>query len=130
MSGDLARERVQNKNLIEHIISHRTYVFSPEERRFLRRLAFLHPIRYRRLVAEMRLIAVSPLFDCSYYRQTNEDADKTPLLHFCQEGWRNGRNPSEYFDISRYLNDNQTCDPHENPLVHFLRNNGGGECFP
>ena len=111
--------------LQKRVVSFRPYSFSPEERRRLRRLAFLHPIRCRRLTAEMRLIASSPLFDAEYYCHNNPEAAKAPLLHFCQQGWQGGRNPSAHFDINNYLNNDQTCDPRENPLVHFLRRRHG-----
>ena len=121
LSDELDKESAQIRTLQERIVSFRPYSFSSEEHGHLRRLAFLHPIRCRRLVAEMRLIASSPLFDAEYYRQNNPEAVKAPLLHFCQQGWHDGRNPSAFFDINDYLNNNQTCDPRENPLAHFLR---------
>ena len=120
-----ARLRAALSALRKRIVSFRPYSFSPEERRRLRRLAFLHPIRCRRLVAEMRLIASSPLFDAKYYCQNNAEAAKAPLLHFCQQGWQGGRNPSAHFDITNYLNNDQTCGPRENPLAHFLRRRNG-----
>ena len=126
LTGEIAQDKAKIKELRDRIASYRTYSFSPDERRYLRRLAFLHPIRCRRLAAEMRLIASSPLFDAEYYGRMNVEAGKTPLLHFCLQGWQNGRNPSAYFDIDSYLDRDQTCDPHENPLVHFLRGDGEG----
>ena len=121
LSDELVKERGLTRTLQGRIVSFRPYSFSPEERRYLRRLAFLHPIRCRRLAAEMRLIASSPLFDAEYYCQNNAGACNAPLLHFCQQGWHEGRNPSAQFDVNDYLNNDQTCDPHENPLAHFLR---------
>ena len=121
LSDELVKESAQIRTLQERIVSFRPYSFSSEEHGHLRRLAFLHPIRCRRLVAEMRLIASSPLFDAEYYRQNNPEAVKAPLLHFCQQGWHEGRNPSALFDINDYLSNNQTCDPRENPLAYFLR---------
>ena len=124
LSDELARKKAQASALQKRIVLFRPYSFSQEERRRLRRLAFLHPIRCRHLVAEMRLIASSPLFDVEYYCQNNAEAAETPLLHFCQQGWRSGRNPSALFDINDYLNGDQTCGPHENPLAHFLQREG------
>ena len=124
LSDGLVEERVRVSALQKRIVSFRPYSFSPEERRHLRCLAILHPIRCRRLLAEMRLIASSPLFDVEYYCRNNAEAGKTPLLHFCQKGWREGCNPSALFDINDYLNNDQTCDPRENPLAHFLQGDG------
>ena len=126
LSEELVEEKSLTRALQKRIVSFRPYSFSLEERRYLRRFAFLHPIRCRRLAAEMRLIAASPLFDVEYYCRNNPEAGKAPLLHFCQKGWHEGSNPSALFDVNAYLNNDQTCDPHENPLAHFLRGDGKG----
>ena len=122
---ELADEKFQAEAMLTRIVTHRTYAFSPVERKYLRRLAILHPIRSRRLREEMRLIAASPLFDPEYYRKNNTDAFNkiadAPLLHFCLAGWREGRNPSAYFDVATYADDHRTYNSDENPLAHFLK---------
>ncbi len=45
-------------------------------------------------------------FDDKYYLDKNPDvsaAGVDPLEHFCNYGWREGRNPSENFDVKFYL---------------------------
>ena len=125
LRADLSEKSALAEAMRLRIVSHRMYVLSPEERRYLRRFAILHPIRCKRLREEMRLIAASPLFDPEYYRKNNADVlDKIanmPLLHFCLAGWQEGRNPSAYFDVSTFADDHRTYHSDENPLEHFLK---------
>ena len=52
------------------------------------------------------LIKRSGMFDKNYYLLKNPDvrnADIDPLWHFVKFGWREGRNPSEFFNGNEYL---------------------------
>lgn len=73
--------------------------------------------------AELALIA--PAFDVSFYLSDNPDiaqAGVDALKHYLHLGWREGRNPSPWFDTARYIaaHDELAEDP-INPLVHCLR---------
>ena len=64
---------------------------------------------------------ISNLFDPDYYRQTYADVaekDTDPLLHYCEFGWREMRDPSPYF--STFFYQSQIVDKGINPLLHYL----------
>ncbi|MGC2413692.1 MAG: glycosyltransferase family 9 protein, partial [Stellaceae bacterium] len=67
----------------------------------------------------------SGLFDAQYYLATYEDvADRNidPLVHYLEEGAREGRNPSADFDSRFYLEQcNLRGEEPDNPLLHYLR---------
>ena len=71
------------------------------------------------------LILKSGLFDSAYYLNTYLDIQKAnvnPLWHFVRFGWREGRNPSENFNVSYYLKKYSDVRKLElNPLVHFIK---------
>jgi len=69
----------------------------------------------------------SPLgdFDIEYYAENNPDvvAAKIDLFdHFCNNGVREGRNPSADFDIRFYTKRYLKGDPTNNPFLHYLAN--------
>jgi glycosyltransferase involved in cell wall biosynthesis/SAM-dependent methyltransferase len=73
--------------------------------------------------AEVAAIRASRMFDERYYRAEYPDlatiAD--PIRHYCEHGWREGRNPSAEFDTSFYLESN--ADIREaglNPFFHYV----------
>ncbi len=80
----------------------------------------------------------SGLFDaewyCLAYRSCiPEGAD--PLLHFCEQGWREARRPNFYFDTAWYLarNDDVLASG-DNPLAHYFfygerEGRAPGPCF-
>lgn len=50
-----------------------------------------------------------------------------PWTHFSNQGWKEGRNPSPFFDVDAYLTSNSdVAAAGVNPLVHYL-NWGLGE---
>ena len=73
---------------------------------------------------EYDLIAKSGLFDPDYYLHANPDVadlNVDPLMHYLEQGCREGRNPSDRFDTAYYLA--QCLDLKEqptNPLLHYL----------
>lgn len=62
-------------------------------------------------------------FDPDYYLKAYPDVAKSgsdPLLHFCEFGWRELRNPSDTFDTGWYWLVHQQNDSRElNPLIHY-----------
>jgi hypothetical protein len=55
---------------------------------------------------EVEAITESGLFDASYYLAMYSDIqlpNSDPIRHYCEHGWREGRNPSDDFDTLGYL---------------------------
>ena len=79
-----------------------------------------------KLLIEYWIIRKSNLFDCDYYLFTNPDvksAKKDPIIHFIQNGWKEGRNPSSKFNSKSYLETNPDVKHSEiNPLIHYIKN--------
>lgn len=67
---------------------------------------------------------VAAEFDEVYYLEVNPDvadAGVDPLVHFMQNGWREGRDPNAYFSVRRYLEVNvDVAEAGVNPFLHFL----------
>ncbi len=67
---------------------------------------------------------IGPLFDAALYAAEYADVvgDAAALLrHFCQSGWREGRNPNRAFDTASYLLAHPDVDAHGmNPYYHYL----------
>ncbi len=86
-----------------------------------------------RKIWEYAFIKRSTLFDPRYYLFTYPDvriADIDPLWHYVKIGWKEGRSPSENFDLSHYISINEGMGtPSVNPLVYYLKNRKkiGGE---
>jgi glycosyltransferase involved in cell wall biosynthesis len=63
-------------------------------------------------------------FDRDYYLRTYPDIDNgivDPLEHFCLFGWREGRNPCDWFSTTYYLHTHSdVADAGVNPFVHYL----------
>ena len=82
-----------------------------------------HATPERRIEAEVEAIRASDLFDVDYYLATYPDIQpppKDPIRHYCERGWREGRDPSEEFDTRYYLEaygDIKNADT--NPLWHY-----------
>ena len=56
--------------------------------------------------AQIEAIRASGLFDADYYFATYTDIQpppQDPIRHYCERGWREGRNPSAEFDTRGYL---------------------------
>jgi hypothetical protein len=75
--------------------------------------------------AALEQLDLSGLFDAAWYLLGNPDvraAGLDPLMHFCRNGWREGRKPNRYFDPAWYLDQHPdvraAC---MNPLLHYLR---------
>ena len=74
--------------------------------------------------AQMEAIRASGLFDADYYLATYPDIQpplQDPIRHYCERGWREGRNPSAEFDTQGYLAAyNDVKDAKMNPLWHYV----------
>ncbi len=64
-------------------------------------------------------------FDAAYYLETYPDVKETglsPIEHYIETGWREGRNPSAHFDTVHYLKANADIGIAEvNPFYHYVR---------
>lgn len=73
---------------------------------------------------EYRTIVLSGQFDRSYYLVENLDvlcSEIDPLVHYCQTGWRERRQPNQEFDPDDYLHHlRQPLKKDENPFYHFI----------
>lgn len=74
---------------------------------------------------QITLIKNSGYFDHDYYLSQNPDINSDridPIQHFCQWGWKEGRDPNPDFSIIEYKERYNLSD--ENPLVFHLEING------
>ncbi|MFD1381193.1 hypothetical protein [Fodinicurvata halophila] len=66
-------------------------------------------------------------FDSHFYLENNPDvADNgvDPLVHYCEYGWREGRDPNAEFSIHNYINSTPGYNPDQgDPLLHAIKNN-------
>lgn len=74
--------------------------------------------------AELRMLKESGLFDVEWYLATYPDvasAKLDPAVHYIENGWREGRNPSPAFCTSYYLRRHaDVAELGVNPLIHFI----------
>jgi glycosyltransferase involved in cell wall biosynthesis len=72
-----------------------------------------------------RLIRSSGLFDAAYYLRSNPDVagrGVDAVMHFVEDGAREGRRPNPQFDPAEYLEDfPELRASGANPLAHFIR---------
>lgn len=79
-----------------------------------------------RMLREPALFAVDPhpLFAATFYLSENADVAAggiSPLAHYLQHGWTEGRNPHPYFANDWYLERNpDVASQGINPLLHYL----------
>lgn len=78
-----------------------------------------------RFTKDYWIIKWSGLFDPAYYLRQYPDvrhADVDPLEHFVLHGWKEGRNPNEWFNTMEYLEKNPDgARAGINPFVHWIR---------
>ena len=76
------------------------------------------------LDAEVQAIRASGLFDEAFYLSMYHDLPpmlRDPIRHYCQHGWREGRNPSDDFDTRFYLDTySDIRDAGLNPFWHYV----------
>lgn len=75
-------------------------------------------------IGARKLLDPHPLFDMSFYVESNKDISFeqiNPLMHFLRKGWREGRNPHPLVDIRYYLERYKDLEQLDvNPLSHFI----------
>jgi len=72
---------------------------------------------------EKQIVKNSGYFDSEWYVKTYQDVQKAridPLLHYCNFGHREGRDPGPNFSTSEYRAKNRDCGPTANPVVHCV----------
>lgn len=78
----------------------------------------------RRRREQLSTIAQSGLFDGAWYLRQYPDvaaAGLDPLVHFAENGWREGRDPGPSFRTSAYLKVNpDVAGTGRNPLLHYI----------
>jgi glycosyltransferase involved in cell wall biosynthesis/predicted O-methyltransferase YrrM len=74
--------------------------------------------------AEVDAIKKSGLFDEAFYRSMYTDLQLAPddaIRHYCEKGWREGRNPSDSFDTCSYLKTySDIRNAGTNPFWHYV----------
>ncbi len=69
---------------------------------------------------------IGPVFDAALYAREYRDIEgdaATLLRHFCERGWKEGRNPNAGFDTVSYLMMHPDVAEHRlNPFFHYLLN--------
>ena len=74
---------------------------------------------------EQEKAEIAPLFDEFYYISTYDDVRGSKfnaLDHYIEYGWREGRDPSEWFSTRAYLNAySDVRNAGVNPLLHYAR---------
>lgn len=67
-----------------------------------------------------RMPGFDEVYYCYWYRDIAHFSG-TPLQHYLQHGWREGRDPSAGFSTDGYLAANSdVAESDQNPLTHFL----------
>lgn len=73
---------------------------------------------------KVEIIRKSELFDEAFYRSMYPDLQPPPrdaIRHYCEYGWREGRNPSVDFDTCFYLTTySDICNAGINPFLHYV----------
>lgn len=74
--------------------------------------------------AEEEMIRCSEWFNAEWYLSEYQDvlvSKVDPAHHYYYQGWREGRNPSTFFDTNAYIQTHfGDRAPSLNPLIHFL----------
>ena len=72
---------------------------------------------------EAALARVKAAFDPRFYRDTNPDLpeETDAFAHFMGPGWRQMRDPADWFSVEKYLRDNaDIAQQGQNPFAHYL----------
>lgn len=73
--------------------------------------------------SDRELISSSTLFDTAFYLNKYPDiarAGVDPIKHYCEFGYKEGRNPSSNFNTKAYISINK-LKQNQNPLVHYIK---------
>ena len=74
-----------------------------------------------------------PEFDAKFYLETYKDiavAGVDPFEHFLFHGYREGRNPSSWFNTRFYIQRYLKGETEQNPLLHYLEHRNEPGIFP
>jgi ADP-heptose:LPS heptosyltransferase/GT2 family glycosyltransferase len=71
------------------------------------------------------IVSVQAFFDAAYYRARYADISSNPqidpLRHYCSVGWKQGRDPTNWFSTKRYLDSHpEVAAAGVNPFVHYV----------
>jgi hypothetical protein len=83
--------------------------------------------------SDVSIVDSSGLFDRDWYLRSYPEVTERgdPLVHFCEEGWRQGLQPNPYFDLAWYVKTyNAEFAPNENPLLHYIRRGERENAWP
>ncbi|GEM_PF-3557462 len=72
---------------------------------------------------DIEIIKSSKIFDTNYYLKTYPDIEKAgvdPVKHYCEFGFKEGRNPSSHFNTKNYIS-SKNLKTNQNPLVHYIK---------
>ncbi len=78
------------------------------------------------IAAEIRQLLELNLFDEAWYLRTYPDVDGSvvnPLEHFCVYGWKEGKNPNQFFDTSWFAKKYLGSRLDENPVLTYALDN-------
>jgi len=67
--------------------------------------------------------ALRPHFDEQYYLSVNLDvaqAGRDALKHYCEFGWKEGRDPTRHFSTKAYIRSNPDLPANTNPFWHHI----------
>lgn len=92
------------------------------------------PSRFKVITENYNFVKNSKLFDPYWYsKEYKIPNDVDPIYHFASIGWKKGYNPSQCFDVSKYLTAYpDVADAGVNPLVHWEKHGSkeaGRVCF-
>ena len=124
----MTSELVGRKQLIDQILQSRGWKLLSIYYRIRAQIGIRIPRRWREARHERRdvkLIRSSDLFNSAWYLREYPDvasAGCDPVVHFVRYGAREGRNPSNRFDVNYYRQRYpDVADAGVNPLAHYLR---------
>lgn len=84
-------------------------------------ILILKKIRDRRWI---NVIRKSGMFDAAYYLKEYKeviDTDMDPIKHYVLIGWKQGKNPNEFFNTQNYLDANKDVKASViNPFAHYI----------
>jgi len=87
------------------------------------------PLQHYFQVGNRFSISCHPEFDVALYEKNNPDVYESgipAIIHFCNYGWKESRNPNDSFDCNRYLNKYvDVKSSGVNPFVHYLQHGKG-----
>jgi glycosyltransferase involved in cell wall biosynthesis len=67
------------------------------------------------------IIQKSRLFEEDFYIKNHPEAINDPIIHYIEEGWSKGLNPSERFNTNYYLENNRDVrESGTNPFIHYI----------